>query len=263
MCPPPGAPTPPDETDVNLAIYQAASLYDPNPRIQQITRLAAAVKALSDTLTNQFGTADKWSGENLTDYVVSTEIAPTFALMQNVTMKVVTLSFKVDAETGVFSTEQQAAGSATFNVRRFSALATEIGVGPVFGWIKQPTYGTSTNAAGQTIVAKKQDQTLSINGAVIVNFVCRCETGLLVPMVQIGAVASKDLPGVLVGGGFRLFGLGKGDIALGAGVMGAWYRDLQKLKVGDVVSGTNDITSDLGFISRPKFGGYLTIQYKF
>jgi hypothetical protein len=113
------------------------------------------------------------------------------------------------------------------------------------------------------IVAKKGDKSLSANGAVIANFVCRCGTGLLVPMLQIGAVASKDLPAILLGGGLRLFGLGKGDIAIGGGVMGAWYKDLQKLKVGDVVSGTNDITSDLGLISRPKFGGYFTIEYKF
>jgi hypothetical protein len=42
-----------------------------------------------------------------------------------------------------------------------------------------------------------------------------------------------------------------------------WYKDLQKLKIGDVVAGTNDINSDLGYISTPKVGGYLAIQYKF
>ena len=43
----------------------------------------------------------------------------------------------------------------------------------------------------------------------------------------------------------------------------AWYKDLQKLKVGDEVTGTNDITSDLGLITLPKVGGYLGIEYKF
>lgn len=251
-------------TDPNKrAIYLAFSLYDPNPRIQQITSLKTAVTSLADSLLKQFGTADQWTGPNSTDYVISAEVAPTFAVMQNVTAKVVNLTLKVDPNTSALSTEQQAAGSTTFGVRKYSTLTTEIGVGAVFGSIRVPTYGTSTNGAGQMIVAKKADTSPSLNAAVLANFVCRCGTGLLVPMVQVGALASKNLPSILVGGGVRLFGLGKGDIALGGGAMVAWYQDLKKLKVGDVISGTNDITSDLGFISSPKIGGYVTIQYKF
>jgi hypothetical protein len=97
----------------------------------------------------------------------------------------------------------------------------------------------------------------------LVNFVCRCNTGLLTPMLQIGAAASKTLPAILAGGGVRLFGLGKGDVGLGGGAMFAWYKDLQKLQVGQVVTGTQQIQSDLGFISAPKIGGYVAIQYKF
>jgi len=245
------------------AIYQAVSLYDPNPRMQQITALKTTVTSLADSLLKQFGASEQWTGPNSTDYVISAEVVPTFAVMQNLTTKVVNLTLKVDDTTSALSTEQQAAGSTTFSVREYSTLTTEIGVGAVFGSIKQPTYGTSTNAAGQMIVAKKADTAPSVNGAVLANFVCRCGTGLLVPMVQVGALASKDLPSILVGGGLRLFGLGKGDIAIGGGAMASWYKDLNKLKVGDVVTGTNDINSDLKFISRPKIGGYVTIQYKF
>ena len=222
-----------------------------------------AASDLADSLTKQYGNIDTWKGLNHADYVISSEIAPTFAVMQTVTVKVVNQTFKVDSASAAISTEQQAAGSTTFNVRAYSTLTTEIGVGVAFSWINQPTYGTGTNAAGQTIVAKKADKALSTNGAVIANFVCRCGTGLLVPMVQIGANASKDVPAILIGGGLRLFGLGKGDFAIGGGIMAAWYKDLQKLKVGDVISGTNDINADLGFISRPKFGPYFVFQYKF
>jgi hypothetical protein len=249
--------------DVKRAVYQAVSLYDPNLRLQQLTALQTAARQLSDSLMKQFGMPDNWTGPNLTDYVISAEIAPTFMDMQNVTVKVVSLTLKVDNTTSALTTDQQAAGSTTFSVRKYSTMTTEIGVGVVFGTIKQPIYGTSMNAAGQTIVAKKSDQSLSTNGAVLANFVCRCGTGLLVPMLQVGASASKDLPALLVGAGIRLFGLGKGDFALSGGGMIAWYKDLQKLKVGDEVTGTNDITSDLGLITLPKVGGYLGIEYKF
>ena len=82
-------------------------------------------------------------------------------------------------------------------------------------------------------------------------------------MVQVGASASKDLPGILVGGGLRLFGAGKGDVAIGGGWMFGWVKDLQKLKVGDVVTGTKDIEADLGYATRPKTSGYIVIQFKF
>jgi hypothetical protein len=243
--------------------YEAAALSDQTSRIQQLSALTKATKQLSDLLEKQYANADKWMGPNLTDYVISDEISLSFDKMQNVTVKVASVTLKVDSPSSALSTDQQAAGSATFSVRRYSSFTPEIGVGAVFGTIKQPTYGTGKNAEGQTVVAKAPDKSLSINPTILANFVCRCGTGLLVPMVQVGAAVSKDLPSILVGGGLRLFGMGKGDIAIGGGGMFAWYKDLQKLKVGDVISGTNDINADLGYLSRPKIGGYFAIQYKF
>jgi hypothetical protein len=71
------------------------------------------------------------------------------------------------------------------------------------------------------------------------------------------------LPAALIGAGIRLFGLGAGDVAIGGGAMFGWVKDLQKLKVGDVVAGTKDIESDLGYRATPEKGGYFVIQYKF
>lgn len=255
------ATTAPDPTI--RALYAAATLTDVNNRIGQIDAAAGAIGQLADLLTKQFGPADKWTGARNTDYIISGEIVPTFDKMQNVTVKVVSVSLKVDKNSSALTTEQTAAGSASFTVRKFSSFAPEIGVGAVFGTIKQPKYGTGTNPAGQSIVTRGADTSLSVNPSILANFVCRCGSGLLSPMFQLGASASKDLPAILVGGGLRLFGLGKGDVAIGGGAMFAWYKDLQKLKVGDVVTGSTQIDSDLGYSSRPKLGAYFAIQYKF
>lgn len=243
--------------------YAAAALTDQAIRIQQLVALQTATTQLADLLDQQYGAAIKWTGPSLTDFVISPEIAPTFSQMQNVTVKVASLTLKVDSVTSMISTDQQAAGSTTFSVRRYSPLTPEVGVGAVFGTIKQPTYGTGKDASGQTIVARAPTKSLSVNPTILANFVCRCGSGILVPMVQIGAATSKTLPAILLGGGVRLFGLGKGDVAIGGGAMFAWYQDLQRLKVGDVITGTNDINSDLGYISTPKVGGYFSLQYKF
>jgi hypothetical protein len=245
------------------ALYTAVSLSDQNPRIQDLIALVGAANKLADLLTKQYAPADKWMSQDKTDYVISQEIVPTFAQMQTVTIKVMTVNLKGDATTTALSTEQQLAGSATFNVRRYSSLTPEVGVGAVFGTIKQPMYGTATNSAGKTIIVRVSDKSLSVNPTILANFVCRCGTGVLVPMLQIGAAVSKTLPAILTGAGLRLFGVGKGDVAIGGGAMFAWFKDLRTLQVGQVVSGTAAIDSDLGFSSSPKVGGYFAIQYKF
>jgi hypothetical protein len=245
------------------AIYINASLNDQTPRIQQLTALKTSATQLAYLLEHQIGTTNKWTGKNSNDYIISDEIRPTFDKMQNVTVKIVSVTSSIESTSGALSTQQQPSGSATFSVRRYSSLTPEIGVGAVFGTIKQPKYGTGTNATGQMVVTKVADTSISINPTILANFVCRCGTGLLVPMLQVGAATSKTLPAILLGAGVRLFGLGKGDVAIGGGGMFAWYRDLQKLKVGSVISGPADIDADLGFSSRPKIGGYVAIQYKF
>ncbi len=236
-------------------------LSNPSERVQQLADISAALTKLADTLTSQYVDETKWMGTNNTNYILGNEIDATAEKMQNVTVKVVNIAFTVSSSS--ITTDQPAAGSATFSVRRYSALTPEVGVGVVFGTITQPVFGTAQNAAKQTIVARKPDKSVSVNPTVLVNFVCRCGSGLLTPMAQIGAAASKDVPAILLGAGLRLFGLSKGDVAIGGGAMFAWVKDLQKLHVGDVVTGTNDINSDLGFSSRPRVGGYFAIQYKF
>jgi len=243
--------------------YIAASASDLNPRIEQLTALVAAINDLANLLDKQFSDAAKWTGPKTTDFKISQEIAPTFDKMQTVTVRITTITLKVDPNTEALLTDQQAAGSVAFDVRRYGTFTPEIGAGAVFGTITVPQYGTGTNSLGQTVVARVSTSSVSVNPTVLANFVCRCGTGLLVPMLQIGAAASKTLPSILLGGGLRLFGLSKGDVAVGGGAMFGWYKDLNKLHVGDVVTGTQAIQSDLTFISAPKVGGYVAIQYKF
>jgi hypothetical protein len=158
--------------------YLLASLSgQPAAVIQQLTSLKDATKQLTDLLKD-FAAAERWMGPNKTDYRVSDEIKPTLEKMQNVTVKVVNVVLAAAQTSGTLSNTKQDAGSATFTVRRYSALAPEIGVGAVFGSVKQPKYGTATNAKGDTIVARVPDTSISINPSILVNFVCRCSTGL-------------------------------------------------------------------------------------
>lgn len=242
------------------AILKVLLFTNPRARIQQVQALHDSVVELADLLRTRYAVPAKWNG---LDYQISEEITPTADKMRSVTVKVADVSAKVDGLSSALAVTRKDVGAAAFTVRKYSSFAPEIGVGAVFGLVDRPKYGTALNDAGQTIVAKVPDDSISIQPSVLVNFVCRCAAGPLAPMFQIGASTSKELPGVLAGGGVRLFGAGTGDVALGAGAMFAWVKDLQKLSVNDVVSGTKDIAADLGYAARPRAAWYFVLQYKF
>ncbi len=235
-------------------------------RIRDIEEIRSALVALEKSLNDGYvqdttgPLRSKWTGPLSQDYVVA-QIAPTRQKMIEVTVKLESVTHSLASITNTFSLTTKEIGSGKFTVQRYSPYIIEPSVGAVFGILKQPTYGTATNEAGETIVARAPDNALSVNPGVMVNFVCRCAGGL--PMLQLGVSASKDLPAFLAGGGIRLFGLGAGDFGLSYGAMIGWYRDLNKLKVGDVVQGTKDIEADLQFINKPHIKSYFAIHYQF
>jgi hypothetical protein len=246
---------------VNTA-YQLALLTNPRARLEQLQALKSAARDLQAALTRSYvSNHEGWIDR--VNYKIGPEVRPTADKQRDVVVKVASVSFDVGGTAAVsFSLLSREVGSAAFTVRRYSPLAVEIGTGAVFAFLKQPEYGTSTNAQGQTIVTRIPASQFNVTASVLVNFVCRWSAGpFTAPMFQVGASASKQAPALLAGGGLRLFSVGKGDAAIGAGVMVGWVRDLQKLKEGDVVGGTADIEADKSFALRTS--GYVVIQYNF
>jgi len=199
---------------------------------------------------------------NFQDYLISGDVTPTMAEMDTVEVKVSKITLDTTGVTLSSKTDDLA--SVKFSLRKYALFTPEAGAGAIIGSVKAPKYGTGMDAAGHTIVAPPTYATVSVNPVVSANFVCRCGTGWLTPLIQIGAAASKDTPALLTGVGLRLFGVtAKTNVALAGGVMYAWVKDLQKLHVGSVISGTSDIDSDLGFRSTPRIGAYMSLQFNF
>ena len=83
-------------------------------------------------------------------------------------------------------------------IRRYALLTPEIGAGAVFSSLKKPIYGTGKNSAGETIVTKSADTSLSVSPSLMVNFASRCHTGPLAPMDQIGAARFRSSSAALL-----------------------------------------------------------------
>jgi len=240
--------------------YHLAVLSNPAARIEQIAALRAAARDLRDNLTRDYiSRPSRWI--DAVNYKIGPEITPTAAAMQHVAVSVANLALDVSSSSGL-TVAEHTAEPATLTVRRYSPMTPEIGLGAVFGFLTAPRYGTTKNGAGETIVSRAPDARVAVAPGIIVNFVCRCRTGPFVaPMLQIGASTSADAPAILFGGGIRLFGAGKGEVAMGGGLLVGWVKDLQTLREGQVVGGTRDIEADLGY--GAKRSGYFVIQYKF
>ncbi|MBS1826025.1 MAG: hypothetical protein JST93_11940 [Acidobacteria bacterium] len=238
-------------------------LGNPAQRVSTMKTVVAKAEEVEKQLT-AFRDSDAWvkdrRGNVTADYVMLRGVAPTFEKMEEVTVEVTPITYQPDAES--FSVKEAKAIGGTMTVRRFSRFAVEPAVGAVFATVTQPKYAAGTNDKGQTIVTRTDDAKISFTPSAMVNFVCRCGTSRISPLIQMGAAASKDTPGALVGAGFRLFG-GKSGLAIGGGAMFAWVKDLKTLQVNQVVSSAAAIEQDRGFRTRPSVGGYFAIQYQF
>lgn len=240
--------------------YQLAALTGQGDRILKLKALAASARDLANSLA-AFANPNRWLGPDR--FIIGESINPTFQKQVAVSLKAEKIELSFNETDNSLSSNLTADGTATFVVQKFSRLVPEIGVGAVFSTVTAPQYGTGKNSAGQTVVAKSPDRSLAVNPSVLANFMCRCGSGLLAPMGQIGVATSKDLPAILLGGGIRLFGFGAGDIAISGGWAVSWFKDLQKLQVGSVISGSTDIDADLAYTTKPRKGGYFAIQYRF
>ena len=242
------------------SVYDTVRAADPRGRLVQLAALRSAVDLLRQALYREYVEpgAVKWLGA---EYRL-TEARPAAGARVSLLVRVSHFAFDVDAATGAPIGTEETAGAAAVVAQKFSRFAMEFSVGTVVSTLTRPQYGTTSNNAGDTVVASLGHEGTSVSAGLLAGFVCRCETGPFVaPMIQVGITTNRDLPGLLVGGGVRLFGLPKGEVALGAGWMMAWVKDLRSLADGDVIGGTRDIEADMRYFLRN--GLYLALQYKF
>jgi hypothetical protein len=229
---------------------------DVDARIVELEGLAADLKGLKASL-EPYADHRNWDG----DSYVFAAVIPAADTIKTLSVKVapVTLS-SVAAEGVVREVGDKKAASGNLIIRQFSTFAPELGAGLVVSSVRRPTYGTTTNDAGQTVVARKDDEDVSLSAAVMLNGVCRCGIdSFAYPMFQVGALADTKSPGILFGGGLRF--IRPSQLALSVGAALVWIKDLDTLAIGAPVGGTTDIDNDLKF--EPAVKLYFSLQYTF
>src|ERR1700753_195342 len=230
-------------------------------------RILAAKENLAQQLGNLAKTLDPfvdpgvWYGPSSSDYIIKT-VTPTFAEQQGVAATVKTRSVKLDDGSLVITSDDANVVSAALVVRKSSFFVAERAAAILYNSLTYPQYGTAKNAAGDTVVQRSADHR-PIDGALMLNLVMRTgrDSSVAYPFLQLGVSSAKDFPGFLAGLGLRFADPFNFSISVGGLI--TRYKDLDgDLKVGEAVTGTDDITQHLTYKTSPVVL-YGAVQLKF
>lgn len=152
----------------------------------------------------------------------------------------------------------------TIKIRRFQRFVPEVSVGTAYTRFTYNTFGTTTNSDGKMVVAQPTENTMrNLKFTTMINFNYYISHSQIHPLWQIGIGVNSDAPTLLTGLGLRLNINGVKRMALTGGIAMTWLKELDKLKVGDKVSGTDDINKDLKYQFSWPPKPYIGIQYNF
>jgi hypothetical protein len=237
------------------AIKAVLDIDNPIRRVVELEQLVVALNNLQAEL-KPFADEANWEGS---DYVFFSR-EPVADQIRKIEIKAVRIDRPVNEVTHVIGLSEAQTTTGTLQLRRYARLVPEMAAGFVTSTVRRPKYGTATNAAGQTVVARKPEEDVSFSGALLLNAVFASQSeSFALPMLQLGVSVAPDGPGIMAGLGLRLTRPKR--VALSVGAILAWVKDLQTLRVDGPVSGTTAIDADLAY--EPTVKPYFALQFKF
>jgi hypothetical protein len=162
----------------------------------------------------------------------------------------------------IVSVESKELTKKSLRVRRFQRFVPEVSIGTAYTFFKYNTYGTTSDSSGVQFVASPTENLVrNINITTMINFNYYIPNSPIHPLYQLGVGINSGVPTLMTGMGLRIRA-GERRLAITGGLAMTWVKELDKLNVGDQISGTDDIDKDLKFqFAKPT--GYIGIQYNF
>jgi len=167
----------------------------------------------------------------------------------------------------IVNIETKDALKKTLRIRKFQRFVPEVSVGTVYTFFKYNTYGTTSDSAGLKttnvfIASPTENLVRNINITTMINFNYYIPNSPIHPFYQLGVGINSGVPSIITGFGLRSNINGFKRLAFSGGIAVTWLPELDKLKVGDKISGTADIDNDIKYkFTNPT--PYIGIQYNF
>ncbi len=180
------------------------------------------------------------------------------------TITITESGYKLSDKEEIVSVESKNVLKRVVRFRKFQRFVPEASVGTAFTFLKYYSYGTTSDSSGQQFVGSPTENTIqNLNITTMLNFNYYIPNSSVHPLYQLGVGINSGIPTILTGLGLRSNINGVKRLTISGGIAMTWIKELDKLKVGDPISGTADIDKDYKYSTAPKFSPYLGIQYNF
>ena len=148
--------------------------------------------------------------------------------------------------------------------RRFQVFVPEVAGGVAYSDISFQTFSTDTNSDGQLVVTEAgEEEFRKITFNAMINWNLFITNSPVNPLLQIGTGMNGGFPTFFVGGGFRFSSPPLKRMAVSFGAASTWRKELNELKVGDVISGAADLENDLENVFNWPPKPYIAFQINF
>jgi hypothetical protein len=146
--------------------------------------------------------------------------------------------------------------------RSFDRFIPEASAGTAFTDLTFLKYGTQTDTTtgAETVAAAGEERFKKLNFTAMINLNYFIPNSPLHPFLQLGIGANTDYPTFFTGAGFRMNFKPLRRFAFAFGVASTWIKTLDKLKIGDTVSGTAELEKDIKHEFKWPPKPYLGIQ---
>lgn len=172
--------------------------------------------------------------------------------------------YKLSDSQEIVGIESNDLNKKSLRIRKFQRFVPEVSVGTAFTFLKYYSYGTTSDESGQQYVGTPTENTIkNLNITTMLNLNYYIPNSPIHPLYQLGLGINSEMPTILTGVGLRSNINGLKRLAISGGIAMTWIKELDKLKVGDKITGTDDIDKDFKFSSAPKFAPYVSLQYNF
>jgi hypothetical protein len=199
------------------------------------------------------------------DFLVQVqEVTVNRGKVSSVSMKVSQDGFKLSDSKEIVSDEKKPIFERTLCLTKFKRWVFEAASGVAYTFLSYPKFGTGTDAAGNTIVSDAgNDNFKRLNLTAMFNWNYYIPKSNVHPFFQIGLGANADYPALLTGLGARLSSDTGGHFAISGGFASTWVKSLNKLKIGDKVSGSAELEKDITREFKWPMKAYIGFQYNF
>lgn len=227
-------------------------------RVDNLQKAYEAVEAMKDLANSQ---KDGFDNNANTWFIKFTDIPINKGKLSYLTVTVYESGFKLSENNEIVEMEKKELSKNTLIFRRFQRFVAEPSAGVAFTQISFPDFGTTTDGAGNLVVAEAGRENFKrVNFTAMLNLNYYIQNSNVNPFFQIGVGANTDYPTLFTGVGLRLNFSPLRRAAIAVGLASTWIKTLQTFKVGDIVGGEADVKNDLKHEFKWPMKPYIGIQ---